>query len=1102
MPHTLGLDIGPNSIGWALVDDAEHRIVDCGVRVFPEGVDNFDTKKEKPRNEARRIARGMRRQIARRARRKRRLREALTSCGLYPSDADTQCDVDSLDPYELRARALDSALTPHQIGRIFTHLGQRRGFLSNRKRERGDSEVKGMLAEMSELQSDIERTGSRTLGEYLFRKATGLNHRHRVDNDHVRHRHTRREMLLHEFDMIWKAQARHHPDILTDKLRYGSMGPQRQPYKPRARTAGQTLLEAFGIEGLIFFQRPIYWPRSVVGKCELEPKQKRCARADRRAQRFRLLQEVNNLRYIDSDSNDESPLSPEQRSILLEKLAKSKEMDFDRIRKTLGLPESVQFNLESGKRKKLWGMVTDAMMAAKGAFGPKWHDLPEGTKDAIVELLVQSTDDDETRDRLISDHGLTGAQAESVLGVDLPPGYIHLSVMALEKLLPHLEAGMRLMGNDEADSALHAAGYMRRDQLRRRVFDSLPDPARARDARIGDIPSPVVKRAIVELRKVVNAIIREYGKPAAIHVELTRQVRQGPKARSEYTTRIREIEEARAQAAAEIRRLKDGGTHVAVNRDSILQYLLWKQQNHDCIYCGNKISQAQLFGGDVDVDHILPYSRSLDDSQMNKAVCHRRCNTDKGNNTPYEWLAQTDPKKYGEICQHALSLVRRGSLPYKKYRRIIQKELQLDDFIARQLTATGYIASTTLEYLKCLFDQEHAVLGLKGELTAELRHQWGLDEVLASMPDSPAWQEESKLRPGEKNRADHRHHAIDAIVVAMTNRARLRDLSRIRKSGGVLKTGEALLLPWKSFREDVIAKIGAVKVSRRAERKVAGALHEDTCYGTTREAGVFVVRKPVESLSPNEIGMIRDEGIRRLVESRLTASGLKVGRGSRKKDDRDAAKVWKASLANLSMPSGVPVRRVRILRKEQTIQPIRDNSPEESHVKPGSTHHLALFEWHENGKRRCEAVFVTMLEAMNRVKLQQREFTRLLRAQEQLDGCMLDRHSKRYRQLQREAAETSPLILRTPPKGHPSIPASASFCFSLSRGEMVLADWKGEPQLLVFNTAASTQGQIYLALHTDARKSADITKFVANANTLKARKVTVDPLGRIRWAND
>ena len=84
---------------------------------------------------------------------------------------------------------------------------------------------------------------------------------------------------------------------------------------------------------------------------------------------------------------------------------------------------------------------------------------------------------------------------------------------------------------------------------------------------------------------------------------------------------------------------------------------------------------------------------------------------------------------------------------------------------------------------------------------------------------------------------------------------------------------------------------------------------------------------------------------------------------------------------------------------------------------------------------------------------------------------------------------------------HPTNP-KARFVMSLSRGELVLAQWKGEEKLLAYRTAASTQGQIYLVEHSDARKSSNVRKYAANANTLDARKVTVDPLGNIRWAGD
>src|SRR5947209_1267791 len=82
--YVLGLDLGSNSIGWALVDEIGQKLIDTGVRVFPEGVNRDQQGGEQSKSEQRRIARGMRRQIARRARRRKTLRSALVAAGLLP----------------------------------------------------------------------------------------------------------------------------------------------------------------------------------------------------------------------------------------------------------------------------------------------------------------------------------------------------------------------------------------------------------------------------------------------------------------------------------------------------------------------------------------------------------------------------------------------------------------------------------------------------------------------------------------------------------------------------------------------------------------------------------------------------------------------------------------------------------------------------------------------------------------------------------------------------------------------------------------------------------------------------------------------------------
>jgi ribosomal protein S8E len=232
-------------------------------------------------------------------------------------------------------------------------------------------------------------------------------------------------------------------------------------------------------------------------------------------------------------------------------------------------------------------------------------------------------------------------------------------------------------------------------------------------------------------------------------------------------------------------------------------------------------------------------------------------------------------------------------------------------------------------------------------------------------------------------------------------------------------------------------------------------------YGLTEQKGLWVKRKPVESLSPNEIENIRDPGIQRIIIARLRDKGVVFGRGA-----KVDAKAWKETLANLKMPSGVPIKKVRVVKPELTVRPIREETANVAHVKPGATHHLSIFEFEENGTAKREAVFVTLLEAVDRLK--------------------------RLKRLKRR----EPMIQRVHPER-----ADARFVMSLSRGEAVLVDWEGQEKLLVFRTAASTTGQLHFAEHSDARKSDEWRDYRATANTLivqrKARKVVVASSRRV-----
>ena len=260
----LGLDLGANSIGWALIDEEGQRLLSAGVRVFPEGVDRDQQGGEVSKNVQRRMARSIRRQIARRSRRKAKLRTLLLESGLLPAVAGLPREdpqrvrwehetYQAVDPYTLRRRALREKLGPEELGRLLLHLNQRRGFESNRRADRAKrKETSEMLREISGLAEDM---GDKTLGEYLADLRDDDPTRHHFTR--LRGMHTNRAMYRQELDRIWSVQQHHHPGLLTDDLK------QR-------------------VDEIIFFQRRMYWPASVIGHCEIEPRHPRCPRPPHR----------------------------------------------------------------------------------------------------------------------------------------------------------------------------------------------------------------------------------------------------------------------------------------------------------------------------------------------------------------------------------------------------------------------------------------------------------------------------------------------------------------------------------------------------------------------------------------------------------------------------------------------------------------------------------------------------------------------------------------------------------------------------------------------------------------------------------------------------
>lgn len=1005
MSHTvLGIDIGTNSLGWGLLDDEEGRILATGVRVFPEGVDRTQTGGEVSKNETRRTARGIRRQTRRRRERKQAVRDALIKAGLFPKDSEQQTELLQLNPYELREKGLTEKLTLEEFGRVLYALSQRRGYKSNSKTDRKDQKAtEGLLAEINQLQSEIEDNNHQTLGEHFANELKAGNA--------VRGRHTLRAMYLEEFEQLWNAQAKHYPKKLTAKL------------KEQLNNPIET--ESWVHKGLIFGQRKMYWKKSTIGKCDLEPKEVRCEKSDRLAQQFRLYQEVNNLRLIEAGT--ERILSDAEKETLIDYLSTGKERSFDQIRKKLNLYQSAKFNLEEGDRSKLLGMPVDARLAHKAVFTKKWYQRPDSEKTEIVRFILDHDDTpDLIRVKALGEWGLDEDATDELLKIDLTEGRANYSRKAIERLLPYIKDGLPLTGKDGTANAIHKAGYSRADQRSKAKTQKLPVPP--------DIPNPIVKQALHEVRKLVNTLIDEYGIPDAIHIEMARSVSGSAEQRLQMSLKMRERERERDAAANYLR--QEG---YQASRNNIDRYLLWKEQGEHCAYCDKNFSPPTMFNAnsEIEIDHILPRSRSLDNSWMNKVVCCRNCNNAKGNQTPFEWLHKESEERYEKVLQSA------ARLPYLKRQRFSQPVLELSDFLERNLVDTGYIASEVRKYMSRL---DTDVICTKGQLTSLYRRYWELNNIL----------HDDGLNI--KNRDDHRHHAVDAIVVALMNRGNLQKLSGFWK-----QTRQAhLKQPWNNFRSEIEAAVNSINVSHRTRRKISGALHEETIFGATKDsATTYVRRKPIASINnTSQVEKIRDPEIRRIVKDYLKDHGIDPDKKSQKINE----KIWADGVV---MPSGVPVKKVRMLEESTGMLQIRPNQ----YTAPGSNHHIEIYELldengelilNKDGTPKRDSEIITMFEAAIRAKNKQ------------------------------------PLINR-------NHGLNTRFVMSLSINEMLLLD-VGADDLMLHRIQKLTKKEIIMRPHTYAGQVKDTDKPPViqrrSPNTLRGQKVAVDRLGRIRWAND
>jgi len=824
----LGLDIGISSIGWALVDydkenNLNNKIIKSGVRIF--------TIAENPKTGEslalpRRLARGARRTTKRKKQRMKAIKYLFVNyLDFSKDDIFAESNIfnskKQKDVWQLRDKALKRKLTNIEFARVLTHISKRRGYKSNRKvEEEGDKEEKKVLSAIEKNKKLLD--GYITIGQAIY-QTTKSTHIRRNKKDDYNHSISR-DMLVDEINIIFEKQKEFNSDLATQILK-------------------EKYLELF------LKQKEFSDVVDMVGFCTLEGKnEKRAPKRAYSAEAFVTLTKLINTKLIQEDGKERSFTQNELEN-LIELCRQTKQPTYSKIRSSIKLDDTTKFKgldylqidkngeiIDIEKKEKFKngfiGFHKLREVVEKVLSKTHWQNISNDNEllNDIAKIFSYYKSDEKIEEELNSLEFKSFSKDEkSVIIKGLIKKisfdqFLNLSIKAIDKLLIFMKEGKRY------DESVNLVGYKKLDNSKQKFLRALN-----KDEQL-ELTNPVVKRALAQVRKVVNALIRKYGQFDKIHIELTREIKKSHDDRRKIQKGQEEYQKEKQNVVDHF--IENYGREPKGNE--LLKFRLWKEQNGYCAYSGymgkdGYIDPDKLIK-DVkyaEIDHILPFSRSLEDGMHNKVLCLAKENQNKKNKTPYEYFNDIDRDwyKYEIFVKDILK-----NLKKSKRDRLLKKnfdESSQNAFRERNANDTAYMANFIKNFIESnleLKGKGKTVLTRSGTLTSMLRHNWGI---------------------GNKSRDNHLHHAVDAIILAFSTGSEVQKLSTLsakikefqyknsEEKAGLLK----FKAPIENFRDEVQNSIDDIFVSFAPRRGVTGAAHKETIYSKKLEKtkGAFEV---------------------------------------------------------------------------------------------------------------------------------------------------------------------------------------------------------------------------------------------------------------------
>lgn len=865
--YRLGLDVGIKSVGWCVLECDENgepiQINALNSRIFDAA--------EQPKTgaslaEPRRNARGLRRRIRRKSFRLERIRKLFSENGieLFETQDDLICLKDeykNLDVVKLRSDALDKKLTEAEFARVLYSLARHRGFKSNKREGAKDSDEGKLLGSIRKSEEEMRESGMRTRGEQLYKKYLMEGKPvHNKGGDYSMC--VSRDILVKEIELLFEKQKEFGNNFANDenKEKYLDIFLSQRNFDEGPGKGSQ------------------YTGSHDVKKCEIYRDEDVAAKGTYTSEWATIYQKINNLSII--CGGDRRRLSNEERQIAVELAKKVDKVTYKAFRKAIKLDDDYRFSAlnysekkKSDKKKnegesksdvvEINDVVDSLACEDKGDFITAKNSnkivkaLNDNLKsdieliDEIAEICTKYKSENLFRSAIaeskIIDGRLDEETIEKLSKIDMK-GYGHLSLHVLREILPYLEEGMvysdamQKAGHNHSEHNFEKQKYLGTKE----VYDA-----------IGGVTSPVVKRALSQTVKVIDAVIRQYGSPYAINIELARDMSMSKDERD----KLKKENDARA-AKNEAIRENIAKLNAMPNSTNVLKYKLYEEQDHKCAYSMETLDINHLFeDGYYEIDHIIPYSRSFDDSFNNKVLVLKRENQNKRNSTPVEYFERIG-RDYDEVLAFWKAVYQKRNR--KKLEFLQKKEINESEWKNRALNDTRYasrmLANLIKDYL--LFDEKSKdkygrVETVKGAITSYLRRFWGVQKI---------------REDGDK------HHAVDAAIIAcVTPKTKnkierynqIKESRKMRNGQYVLEDGEIcdsdyydknshLVLPYPykefineldarvmdepvlmqnklrllGFNENYLMNAKPFVVSRMTSRKAKGCINEATVFSS------------------------------------------------------------------------------------------------------------------------------------------------------------------------------------------------------------------------------------------------------------------------------